>query len=178
MLSELRTGLRRWVTRLRSSSSTRPTTPPHRPISPFERRSLRGLFLTATPNRTDGLPIGIDGIAYTITYRDLFERGVIVEPKLDELTIEGFNWEPDDLRDLADYLLGQANDVFVKTLVVTSRVEHVEILHRMLTEQLSDYQNHILTEDDIAFVHGSGSSSGAVRYRRFWTSSLAALAGS
>ncbi len=37
--------------------------PSYAPI--FQRRPLRGLFLTATPNRTDDLPIGIDEVAYT-----------------------------------------------------------------------------------------------------------------
>jgi superfamily II DNA or RNA helicase len=127
----------------------------------FERRPQRALFLTATPNRTDKLPIGIDGIAYTTTYRELFERGVIIEPKLDELTIDGFDWHYSErVRDLADFLLDRAESEFAKTLVVVSRIEHVESLYETVTEQLTDHPGHVLTEDDIAFVHGSASSSG------------------
>jgi len=49
--------------------------------------ALPALFLTATPNRTDDLPIGIDTIAYSITYRDLAKRGVVIIPEFDELPV-------------------------------------------------------------------------------------------
>jgi superfamily II DNA or RNA helicase len=128
----------------------------------FARSPLRGLFLTATPNRTDKLPIGIDRISYTTTYRELFERGVIIEPKLDELTIDGFDWGyPDRVRDLADYLLDVADGEFGKTLVVASRIDHVEALYKATIERFRDYPAHTLTEDDLVFVYGGHSSSGA-----------------
>jgi len=124
----------------------------------FDGAPLRGLFLTATPNRTDLLPIGIDRIAYSATYRDLFDSGVIVEPRLDELTIPGFDWRlPDRVEELADYLLGEAQDRFRKTLVAVSRVEHAETLHEALLQARD--ANHVLGEGDIGFVHGGGSSN-------------------
>ena len=71
--------------------------PPHPHTRLCSRRPTRGFFLTATPNRTDDLPIGIDEIAYSITYRELFERGVIIEPTIeDPLTIDGFDWDNDE----------------------------------------------------------------------------------
>lgn len=129
----------------------------YRPI--FDRTPLRGLFLTATPNRTDSLPIGIDQIAYATTYRDLFDRGVIVEPVLDELTIDGFDWSlAERVEELAAYLLDEAGDRFLKTLAVVSRVEHAELLHEALLQLLSP--GHVLNEDDVGFAHGGGSSTG------------------
>ena len=128
----------------------------------FEHRPIRGLFLTATPNRTDELPIGIDEIAYSITYRELFERGVIIEPTIeDPLTIDGFDWDNDEhLSDLADYILDRAEDDFVKTLVVTSRVEHVKRLHNALQCELLDRSGHILGVTDLFYTYGTSSSTG------------------
>ncbi len=127
----------------------------------FDHPSLRGLFLTATPNRTDLLPIGIDEIAYATTYRDLFDRGVVIEPKLDELTIDGFGWhDPERIDELASYLLEEAGDRFVKTLTVVSRVEQAEALHSALVDRRP--ADHVLAEDDIGFVHGAASSTGDV----------------
>ncbi len=136
--------------------------PSYQPI--FDRRPLRGLFLTATPNRTDLLPIGIDEIAYTITYRELFSRGVIVEPQFeDPLVIDDFDWWDDaDVRDLADYVLERAEAEFVKTLVVTSRTDHVERMYRVLVDELDSRSAHVLRPDDIGFVHGGKSSTGAL----------------
>ena len=51
------------------------------------------LFLTATPVRADKLPIGIDRVAYTITYRELFERNCVIEPVFDPpLDMSGLDW--------------------------------------------------------------------------------------
>jgi superfamily II DNA or RNA helicase len=128
----------------------------------FEHRPIRGLFLTATPNRTDELPIGIDEIAYSITYRELFERGVIIEPTIeDPLTIDGFDWDNDEhVSDLADYILDRAEDDFVKTLAVTSRVEHVKRLHNALQRELLDRPGHILDVADLFYAYGTSSSTG------------------
>lgn len=132
--------------------------PSYQPI--FDRKPLRGLFLTATPNRTDELPIGIEEICYTITYRELFERGVLVEPVFERpLIVPGFDWsEPENLRDLADYVISRAEEEFTKTLVVTSRIDHVEAMHAAIGSALP--ADHILTADDVGFVHGGGSSAG------------------
>jgi superfamily II DNA or RNA helicase len=127
----------------------------------FDYRPLRGLFLTATPNRTDLLPIGIDEVAYTITSRELFDRGVIVEPKLETLTLEDFAWDnADERRNLADILLDRAQTDFVKTLVAVSRIDYTEALHEALLEVLDGYETHVLDIEDIGFVHGSGTSTG------------------
>src|SRR5262249_52494015 len=69
--------------------------------------------------------------------------------------------------DLADYVLDRADvpdrggSEFVKTLVVASRVEHVEQLYRALIDVLEDRPEHILSPKDIGFVHGRGSSTGS-----------------
>ncbi len=95
-------------------------------------------------------------------HRELFERQVLVEPSFEQpLLIPRLDWsDPDNLRDLADYVLNRAEVEFSKTLVVASRVEHVGAIHNALLEQLQLRADHILTPDEVGFVHGSGSSTG------------------
>jgi hypothetical protein len=121
-----------------------------------------GLFLTATPNRADNLPIGIDGIAYTITYRELFRRGCVIEPNfLPPVDMTNLDWsKPEGLADLADYLLERVADDFTKALVAVSRVERAETLYEALTDHLDLQPTHPLADDDIGYVHGGGSSTG------------------
>jgi hypothetical protein len=132
--------------------------PSYGPI--FDSISAPALLLTATPNRRDALPIGIDEICYTITYRELFERGCVVEPTFEPpLDLPGLNWsEPEGLNDLADYLLDRAESDFKKTLVVVPLQSRAEALHKSLSELLATQPNHILTPDNVGFVHGSGTS--------------------
>lgn len=126
----------------------------------FSEPGQRGLFLTATPNRTDQQAIGIDEIAYTTTYRDLFSRGVLIEPSFeppipaldvrDETTYE----------DLADYLIERSADEFVKTIVIVARVDGVERLYEHLLDRLDGESDHLLQTEDIGFAHGAGTSAG------------------
>jgi superfamily II DNA or RNA helicase len=130
----------------------------------FEHRPLRLLSLTATPVRSDNAAIGVDEIAYSTTYRDLFDRGVLIEPHFEE-PLSHRDWtDPEALRDFADYVLSRAREEFVKTIVVTPRVDHVLAIHEALTSELGrllEGEGHILTDEDIGYVHGSASSTGA-----------------
>jgi superfamily II DNA or RNA helicase len=119
-----------------------------------------GLFLTATPNRMDNLPIGIEEIAYTITYRKLFERGCVIEPVFDPpLDLPGLDWSSSEgLRDLADELLERAEHDFTKVLVAVSMRERAETLYESLSELLDERPHHPLEAADIGFVHGSRAS--------------------
>lgn len=123
-------------------------------------QNVPGLFLTATPNRSDALPIGIDDIAYTITYRELFRRGCVVEPIFDPPEeMSGLNWQsPEGLRNLADYLLERTDTDFAKPLVAVSLRERAEMLYEALLEQLATRDSHPLVDDDIGFVHGGANS--------------------
>jgi superfamily II DNA or RNA helicase len=128
----------------------------------FEYKPLSGLFLTATPNRTDLLPIGIDEIAYTITPRELFNRGAIVEPVFETLDLFDFDWDDGiQVADLADFLLSRAEEDFVKTLVAVTAIAHAQQLHQALEEAVQvGGENGILEVDDVGYVHGGGSSTG------------------
>jgi superfamily II DNA or RNA helicase len=121
-----------------------------------------GLFLTATPNRADSLPIGIDEIAYTITYRELFERRCIVEPAFDPVEdMPNLDWSSTyGLRDLADYLLERTETDFGKPLVAVSRRDGAERLHATILEQLDGWDSHPLSEEDIGYVHSAANSRG------------------
>jgi superfamily II DNA or RNA helicase len=124
--------------------------------------NVPGLFLTATPNRSDALPIGIDEIAYTITYRELFRRGCVIEPVFDPPEdMPDLDWNsPAGLRDLADYLLERTDTDFAKPLVAVSLRERAETLYEALLEQLEARDSHALVGEDIGFVHGDANSRG------------------
>ncbi|RWO83197.1 MAG: hypothetical protein EOS18_06295 [Mesorhizobium sp.] len=126
----------------------------------FEDLTAPSLFLTATPNRRDELPIGIDEICYTITYRELFDRGCLIEPTFEPpLDLPSLEWsEPGGVDDLADYLLGRAEVDFNKTLVVVPLQVRAEVLYEALSRLLADRPGHVLTPDNIGYVHGSGTS--------------------
>jgi hypothetical protein len=163
MIAELEGELRRFHDRLGLvvvDEAHHAAAPSYRPL--FEVEPLRGLFLTATPNRADNLPIGIDSIPFTITYRELFKRGAVVEPVFDDpVSIEGFSWEnPTLLRDFADYLLDRTEEELAKVLVAVTRTENAERLFEVVQGELDRRTGHPLTPDDVAFVHGGRSSSG------------------
>jgi superfamily II DNA or RNA helicase len=128
----------------------------HGPIAPV-------LFLTATPNRTDELPIGIHEIAYTITYRELFARGCVIEPKFaPPLDLSGLDWSTSaGVRDLSEYLLEQTESEFGKVLVAVSLQDRASILHEAVTELLDARPAHPLSCDDVGYVHAAGNSSGS-----------------
>lgn len=118
------------------------------------------LFLTATPNRTDLLPIGIDEIAFTITYRELEERGCIVMPQFEPFPVQDFEWSEEQVRDLADYVIDRCEGEFTKVLVLAPRIERVEEFYEALIKAhaLAKVQGHPLDAGDIGFIHGSGNS--------------------
>jgi superfamily II DNA or RNA helicase len=134
--------------------------PSYQPIIALD--STPGLFLTATPNRTDELSIGIDEIAYTITYRELFRRRCVMEPVFDPAEeMPDLDWaSADGLRDLADFLLERTETDFAKPLVAVSRRERAEQLHEALLDQLARRGSHPLSDDDIGYVHGAANSRG------------------
>jgi hypothetical protein len=120
--------------------------------------AVPGLFLTATPNRTDGLPLNIDEIAFTITYRELAERGVILLPDFRDFPVENFTWSERSVEDLADYVITHAADECRKVLVLAPRLDRVEEFYQALLEHLAKEENHPLTPDDIGYVHSKGNS--------------------
>jgi superfamily II DNA or RNA helicase len=118
------------------------------------------LALTATPNRGDRLPIGVDEIAFTITYRELAERGAILAPSFLDFPVEDFDWSPAAIGDLADYIVDRTEAEFTKVLVLAPRVDRVEEFHAALVARLAMEPGHPLDEDDVGFIHGGGNSIG------------------
>lgn len=131
--------------------------PTYQPIFTIEY-PLPALFLTATPNRTDGLPLGIDEIAYHITYRELARRRVILLPEFEDLPVPDFDWTPKTLADLADKVIDRTRGDFTKTLVIAPRIERVEEFYLALRDRLKAEPDHPLDIDDIGYIHGSGNS--------------------
>lgn len=118
------------------------------------------LLLTATPNRTDRLPIGIDEIAFTITYRELADRGAIIVPEFIPLDVPDFDWSPPAVRDLVDYVVDETSHRFTKVLVLAPRVDRVEDFYEALADRLAKEPGHPLEPDDVGFIHGTGNSLG------------------
>ena len=118
------------------------------------------LALTATPNRTDGLPIRIDEIGFTITFAELVERNVILMPEFVEFPLPEFEWTEQMVEDLADHLILNTNDKYGKVLVITSNIEHVEDFYNALLKKLSEEDGHALAPEDIGFLHSKANSTG------------------
>jgi superfamily II DNA or RNA helicase len=134
--------------------------PSYEPV--FADSVVPGLFLTATPNRADALPIGIDEVAYTITYRELFRRHCLTEPVFEPpLDLSDLDWSnPEGLRDLADYLLDRTDGDFGKVLVTVSTRERAETLYEALVTLLDERPGNAMSFADIGFVHAERSSGG------------------
>ena len=118
------------------------------------------LLLTATPNRPDGLPIGIDEIAYTITHKELAERGAVLRPEFLDFPVADFDWSPEAVDDLADYVVGHTRHQFNKVLVLAPRVERVKEFQAALVSRLAEEDNHPLLPADVGYIVGSGNSLG------------------
>ncbi len=118
--------------------------------------SVPVLMLTATPNRTDQLPIGVEEIAYTITFRELAERGAILIPSFEDFPVADFSWKATQVERLASHVLQESNDRFTKTLVIAPRIERIHEFYSALVTQLQP--DHPLELDDIGFIHSEGNS--------------------
>jgi superfamily II DNA or RNA helicase len=116
------------------------------------------LLLTATPNRTDGLPIGIDEVAFTITYRELADRGAVLIPAFVDFPVDNFDWSPESLERLAAYVVEQCKSTFQKVLVLAPRIDRVREFYDAIVRALP--AGHTLEQDDLGYVHGSGNSLG------------------
>lgn len=116
------------------------------------------LLLTATPNRADALPIGIDEIAFTITYRELADRRAVLTPRFLDLPVDDFDWSAAAIDDLADYIVERTASEFTKVLVLAPRVDRVEEFYQALSNRLP--LDHPLEQDDLGYVHGTGNSLG------------------
>jgi superfamily II DNA or RNA helicase len=133
--------------------------PSYAPILEADK-SFPILLLTATPNRTDSLPIGIDEIAYTITYRELAERGAILRPTFLDFPVSDFDWSKEAVQDLADYVVEHSAQEFTKVLVLAPRVDRVEEFYDTLRVRLAEESDHPLDLDDLGYIHGGRNSLG------------------
>jgi superfamily II DNA or RNA helicase len=118
------------------------------------------LLLTATPNRPDALPIGIDEVAFTTTYRELADRRVIMIPQFLPFVVDNFEWDDEDIDRLVDWVLDETADRFRKVLVLAPQVSRVEEFYERLVRALRNEPAHPLVEDDIGYIHGTGNSHG------------------
>ena len=120
--------------------------------------AVPALFLTATPNRMDFQPIGIDEISFTITYRELENRGVIVMPEFLDFPVANFEWSEEQVQDLADYVIDRGANEFTKILVLAPRIDRVKGFYHALLETLTREPDHLLDPEDIGYIYGTGNS--------------------
>jgi len=159
MLSELEAALARGPALVVIDEAHHAAAASYRPL--FESAPpVRALLLTATPNRSDGLPIGIDEIAFTITYRELEERGAIIMPEFRDFPVADFEWSEEQVNRLADYIIDNAGEEYRKVLVLAPKIDRVVEFYDRLIARLEEEAGHPLSPDAIGFVHGGGNSLG------------------
>jgi superfamily II DNA or RNA helicase len=116
------------------------------------------LFLTATPNRPDGKSIRVDKISYSITFRELVKRNVILMPEFLKFPVSDFDWDPVNIQLLARHLIEKSMTEFKKILIIAPTIEKVDLFYYGLLEALREVEEHFLTDDDIGYVHSGGVS--------------------
>ncbi|WNF38724.1 DEAD/DEAH box helicase [Bacillaceae bacterium IKA-2] len=119
------------------------------------------LGLTATPKRIDGLESILFGVVgptiFEITERDLLEEKRILIPEINKIFTE-FYHQATDYQKLIKQLVTckERNKLIVKTIVETlqknevalllsSRVEHCQLLAQLITAELPTYRIELLT---------------------------------
>ena len=105
----------------------------------LQQKKCSVICLTATPNRTDGADIGIEKISYQTSYKELFKRKCIIEPKFEDpyyITEENSKktYNDKDLCDeLADYVLDRTNNNLKKCLICVSKRIYAENIYNSLS---------------------------------------------
>ncbi len=131
--------------------------PSYAPV--FEaRRKPPVLLLTATPIRPDDKPIHIDEVAYTVTYRELAARNAILIPTFEPLPVDTFDMTATTIHEIARMIADETATRFRKTLVVASRIEHVEALTQAIVAEIDARPEHPLRGTDVGFIHGTANS--------------------
>ncbi len=118
------------------------------------------LALTATPNRTDGQPIRIDEIAFTITFRELTERGVILRPEIERFPVEGFDWSDDAVDRLAGHILAGGGVKYHKVLIIAPQVEKVGRIYELIKKRLAEDETSFFAPEDVHYISSHGNSAG------------------
>jgi superfamily II DNA or RNA helicase len=118
------------------------------------------LALTATPNRTDNLPIRIDEIAFSITFRELTERGVILRPEIEKFPVDKFDWSDDAIDRLAGHLLAGGGERYHKVIIIAPQVDKVVRIHELIKKRLSEEDASFFAPEDVHFISSHGNSAG------------------
>ena len=106
---------------------------------------LHGLFLTATPTRMDGKPIGIDLVGYQTTYRELIEKRCIIKPEFFEYSLNNSN----SVFDTNETLETFANTVLSN--LETHKKSLVAVLTKIQAEELSEAIKRIYNKETKLF---------------------------
>ena len=133
----------------------------------IKRSEKNLLFLTATPVRTDGLSLGLDEVSFQISYRQLFDRNVIIEPTFEKPIIlpKSGTWDGENENAILIKsfmsLCENYKKRYKKIIFVMNRVKDINCLFESL-ERIKENSEirieNISLEKDICFIHGSDNS--------------------
>ena len=127
------------------------------------------MFPTATPNRPDDLPLGIDEVAHAVTYRELVERGAELRPRFEPFPVPDFCWESPALARLAAEVVRRADDDFTKVLEVAPTVEKVRAFSAAVRTALADAPALGAGACQLVSVFEAGKHDSPCHQNHFWS---------
>ncbi len=129
------------------------------------------LGLTATPHRMDRLSLPFHKVSYSITFRELVRRGVVLLPKFLPEVRTNLNIEVSSLQDddqlakfnsqernqlISTYIFQEAEKYkFKKVIVFAGTNAHVERLYRVVKEDNSRSKHQF---DHVGFIYGGNNN--------------------
>ena len=135
----------------------------------FFRNDLGVLGLTATPTRTDDKGLDFDSVSYSISFRELVNRGVIIKPEfesvhtnqtinissLSESDNEELNKFNSDIRNnLIVKEILERSDKYKKVIIFVGTIRHVDSLYRALNTN-----NEVIQKfGHIGYIYGSNKN--------------------
>lgn len=134
----------------------------------FFDKKIGILGLTATPTRNDDSELNFDRIAYSITFRELMDRGVVIKPDFinpdtkQTISVNSLDYADVETMErayntntrneiISNYLLLERKNLgFQKVIVFVPNNNHVDSLYNKLCEMNEIYGRHFY----IGFIYG------------------------
>lgn len=115
------------------------------------------LIITATPIRTDDKDLPIEKISFQISYKELFEKKVILLPDFIPFEVKDFDYKSGSvISEIVSYLLDNSPGKFKKTLVYCSSLDLVSKFYEEFIKRIEQRSDSALSKDDIFFLHSKG----------------------
>ena len=127
------------------------------------------LGLTATPIRHDEKKLNFEKILYTITFKDLIRKNVIIEPKFRNFSTN-LTFDIEEIRETRESVFNTfgrnnfiankfitARDIYSKSILYVSTVKHAKDLAKLISEKNESLDNGYKL---VGYIHGGGNSLG------------------